>query len=170
MDTIAGVPLHPLIVHVPVVFIPLTLVCAVVAVAWRARRGDLSVVTAGLAFVAMLGAQLATMSGEPLEERVPRSSLIGRHAALGETARNLAILAFAASLAFAIREWRDRLPLPADDRVRRAVAGRVPAVAVSVALLAACGASTVFVVRAGHLGAEAAWQEAGARDVTAPGR
>jgi uncharacterized membrane protein len=166
LDTIAGLPAHPLIVHIPVVFIPLTLLAAVAAVAWRARRRELSLVCLGAAVVGMLGAQLATMSGESLEEQIPRSSVIHEHADLGEGARTLAIIVFLAAVAFAVREWRDRLP-----RNLAGVAGALgrpaAAVAVSVVLLATSVAATAWTIRAGHIGAKAAWHDVAARDATA---
>ena len=166
LDTISGIPVHPLIVHIPVVFIPLTLVVAVTALVWRARRRELGIAAAAVAFVGMAGAQLATMSGESLEEQVPSSSLIHRHADLGEGARTLAILVFLAALAFAAREWRDRLPAGV-ARVAAILGRPAAAVAVSVVLLATSAAATAWTIRAGHLGAEAAWQNVAARDAVA---
>jgi uncharacterized membrane protein len=160
-DTIAGIPLHPLIVHIPVVFIPLTLLAAIAAVAWRARRKDLSVLTAGIAVVGMVGAQLATMSGDSLEERVRRSDLIHQHADLGEMARNLSILVVLIALAFAAVQWRAELRLPGMAALRPALAAPAIGAVLAVLLLAGSGAATVWVVRAGHLGAKAAWHDVG---------
>jgi hypothetical protein len=163
LDSVAGIPAHPLIVHIPVVFIPLTLVVAIAAVAWRARRRELSLVALGTALVGMLGAQLATMSGESLEEQVRRSPLINDHAQLGESARTLAIIVFLAAAAFAAREFRDRFPRSAAG-VARAAGRPAAAVALSVALLATSAAATAWTVRAGHMGAKAAWHDVAARD------
>jgi uncharacterized membrane protein len=165
-DTLAGLPAHPLIVHVPVVFIPLTLLVAIAAVVWRARRRELSVVALGTALIGMLGAQLATMSGESLEEQLPGSSLIHDHAELGEGARTLAILVFLSAALFAARELRDRFPRAAAGAAR-ALGRPAAAVAVSVVLLATSGLATIWTVRAGHVGAEAAWHDVAARDASA---
>lgn len=165
-DTIAGIPAHPLIVHIPVVFIPLTLLVAIAAVAWRARRRELAVVTLASSIIGMLGAQLATMSGESLQEQVPGSSVIRDHAELGEGARTLAIIVFLAAALFAARELRDRFPRSAAGAAR--ILGRPgAAVAVSVALLATSVAATAWTVRAGHMGAKAAWRDVASRDATA---
>ncbi|HTI35217.1 MAG TPA: DUF2231 domain-containing protein [Miltoncostaea sp.] len=162
-DSIAGIPAHPLIVHIPVVFIPLTLLVAIAAVLWRSRRRERAVVTLATASVAMLGAQLATMSGESLEEQVPRSSLIHQHADLGEGARTLAIIVVLAAVLFAARELRDRFPGSAAGAAR--VLGRpAAAVAVTVVLLGTSVAATAWTVRAGHMGAKAAWHDVGTRD------
>ena len=149
-DSIAGIPAHPLIVHIPVVFIPLTLLVAIAAVLWRSRRRELAVVTLATATVGMLGAQLATMSGESLQEQVPGSSVIRDHAELGEGARTLAIIVFLAAVLFAARELRDRFP--------------AAAVAVTAVLLGTSVAATAWTIRAGHMGAKAAWHDVGARD------
>jgi uncharacterized membrane protein len=165
-DTLAGIPAHPLIIHIPVVFIPLTLVVAIAAVAWRSRRRELSLVALGAATIGMLGAQLATMSGESLQEQLPRSPLIHDHAELGDGARTLAIIVFLAAVAFAAREFRDRLPRSAAG-VARAAGRPAAAVALSVVLLATSAAATAWTVRAGHMGAKAAWHDVASRDATA---
>lgn len=51
-----GLPSHPLIVHIPIVVIPLTLLAAIGAVAWPRGRRVPSLVTAGAAFVGDLPA------------------------------------------------------------------------------------------------------------------
>ena len=82
---VAGVPLHPLVVHAVVVLLPLAatgvLLMAVVP-SWRGRYGSLVAVTAlvGTALV-----PVATMSGEELEETVPATDALERHTELGES-------------------------------------------------------------------------------------
>lgn len=157
IDKLFGLPAHPLLVHMPVVFIPLTLVIAVVAVAWSRGRKVLSLVVAGTAAIGMVGAQIAVMSGKALEERVRVTSLVHDHAELGEGARTLAILMFLAAVAYVGREWIGDLHVRGAERLRRVLAPRAMGVVLSVALLATAGLSTVWVVRAGHLGAKATW-------------
>lgn len=157
IDQIQGLPAHPLVVHLPVVLIPLTLLLAVVAVAWPAGRRTLSLVVLIGATASMLGAQAAVMSGDWLETRVRETSVVAQHAELGEGTRTLAILMFLAAVAFFAREWRDRLP--GGERLRALLAPRGVAVAMSVVLLATAVLTTVWVVRAGHMGAKAAWSD-----------
>jgi uncharacterized membrane protein len=62
-----GLPAHPLIVHIPVVLLPIAVLGAILIVvspAWRARIGWLVVVAAG---VSLLFVQLAIGSGEVLQ-------------------------------------------------------------------------------------------------------
>ena len=164
IDQIQGLPAHPLVVHVPVVLIPLTLILAIVAVAWPGGRRWLSLAVLIGATGSMLGAQVAVMSGDWLEEHVESSSLIHDHAELGEGARTFAILMFLAAAAFFVREWRDRLP--GGDRLGRILAPRGVAVALSVLLLATAVLTTVWVVRAGHMGAKAAWSDVSSQTTT----
>lgn len=159
LDQVLGVPAHPLLVHIPVVFIPLTLVIAVLAVAWGRGRRVLSLVVLGCATVGMLFAQLAVMSGESLEERVREDSLVQQHAELGEGTRTFAILVFLVAVAFVVREWRGGLRVRLAERAGALLAPRGIGIAISVALLASAALTTVWVVRTGHVGAKAVWNE-----------
>ena len=156
---VLGVPAHPLIVHVPVVFIPLTLVAAIAAVAWKRGRRALSLVVLACATISMGAAQFAVWSGESLEERVDESSLLHQHAELGEGTRTFAILVFLVAVAFVLREWRGGLRLRLAERAGALLAPRAAGIAVGAALLVTAGLTTVWVVRTGHDGAKAAWSE-----------
>jgi uncharacterized membrane protein len=159
LDQVFGVPAHPLLVHIPVVFIPLTLLVAIVAVAWARGRKVLSLVVLGCATVGMLFAQLAVMSGESLEERVREDSLVHQHAELGEGTRTFAILVFLVAVAFVVREWRGGLRVRLAERAGTLLAPRRIGLAISVALIAVSALTTVWVVRTGHVGAKAVWNE-----------
>jgi Predicted membrane protein (DUF2231) len=157
VDSVLGVPAHPLIVHVPVVFIPLTLVVAVAAVAWPRGRRPLSLAALGCALVGALGAQLATMSGEGLEEQVRATSLVHQHADLGEATRTLSFVMVVAAAAYCARVWVDVLPPPIGRRLEGLLAPRAVGTGLAVALLLTAVLTTTWAVRAGHKGAEAAW-------------
>lgn len=157
IDKLLGLPAHPLLVHVPVVFVPLTLLIAILAVAWSRGRKVLSLVVALGAGIGMVGAQVAVMSGEALQERVRVTSLVHQHAELGEGARTLAILMFLAAVAYVAREWIGDLHVRGTERLRQVLAPRAMGVVLSVALLATAGLSTVWIARAGHVGAKATW-------------
>ena len=105
----------------------------------------------------MLGAQVAVMTGDWLEEQVRETSVVQEHAELGEGTRTLAILCSSPPWAFVAREWRDRLP--GGERLRPLLAPRGVAVALSIVLLATAVLTTVWVVRTGHMGAKATWSE-----------
>jgi hypothetical protein len=72
-----GLPAHPLLVHIPVVLVPLLGVAVVVLAlrpAWRARYGPAAAVSA---VVTMVGAILAAGAGEALRDRRCRPAADG---------------------------------------------------------------------------------------------
>ncbi len=139
-DTVAGLPVHPLVIHSVVVLVPLAAVGLIVAVlnkAFRTRFASafvvLLAVTVPLAFV-------AKESGEPLAERV---GITENHESLGEIFPLwVSVLAVAAVVWFLIAR-RDGL-----DAIRK-IAGAV------VIVLASGVTALTFLV--GHSGAEATW-------------
>jgi hypothetical protein len=70
IDQILGLPAHPLLVHIPVVLVPLATIGAVLVAVKVSWRRSLAVVVAVLAIGGAVGVFLATQSGEALEERV----------------------------------------------------------------------------------------------------
>ena len=85
LDTILGLPLHPLVVHATVVIVPTaTLLVALAAVypRFRAWAGPVPALTALLAVVLV---PLSTGSGESLEGRVGDSHLVHEHAEIAGT-------------------------------------------------------------------------------------
>ncbi len=157
LDTIAGLPAHPLIVHVPVVLIPVVaLLAAVFALLPRTRRVlglPLVVLTAGVTFATILAAG----SGESLEERVDRSSLIHEHAEAGELLRALMLVLFVAIVVAVALDRRGRSSH--GDAVARLGRSRGAGLAIGAVLLVLAAGATAMDVRAGHLGAKAAWHD-----------
>ena len=107
---IAGLPAHPLLVHLAVVFVPLA-AAAFVLTMWRDtwRRGYASLVAAGAAAGAT-GAVLAAQSGEALEETLRRTAptrpRFGEHPEQGDTAEILAVVfAIIAITVWALDRW-----------------------------------------------------------------
>ena len=114
IDQLFGLPAHPLLVHMPVVFIPLTL-------RWRSPR---SPGPGGAGHQPGRGRSRDDRhAGRPDrgdERRASRGArgetdLIEQHAELGEAARTFAILVFLIAVVYAAREWRGRAPLPGID-------------------------------------------------------
>ena len=146
-DTVFGLPVHALVMHVVVVVVPLAAV-GVVAIAavprWRARFGFvvLSLATAGLAAV-----PVATRSGGELEDRLGASGVVARqindHQEMGE-------LVIWPTLAM----WVLAVALVVMHRQRRR--GRAVKIVAVLAALAALAAATQVTV-AGHLGSTAVW-------------
>lgn len=141
-DTIAGLPVHPLVVHVVIVLLPLAClggIAIAVKPSWSRRFGVLVV---GCAFLATGAAAVAKQSGEQLAGRV---GLPADHAAIARWTPVLAGLLF---LAVAALWWYDRAQVEAREPLTK-----VLAVVTIVLAVIALG----WVVAAGHSGAQAVW-------------
>ena len=91
MDRIGNMPSHPLLVHIPVVLVPVALVALLVLVARPRWQRGFGPVVAIVSFVGLVGAILATRSGEALEEQFESTGMdlteaIHDHAEMGDTA------------------------------------------------------------------------------------
>lgn len=153
IESLFGLPAHPLLVHAPVVFDPL-LVLITLLLALRAdlrRRWGFAwgafAVLCLLATVLAAGAGDAFFDGRPTIEAVLRE-----HKEAGETLR---LLTAGLTLSILVTIAFDRLSAtgrgPALFRARWAL------VALSAGLVLLAAGTGFFTVRAGHLGAKAAW-------------
>ena len=89
MNTIAGLPAHPLLVHAAVVLLPLAALVVVAYAVWPAARARIGIVSPVLALIAAGAAKLAEGAGESLErvvETLPDTNraAVNAHAELGE--------------------------------------------------------------------------------------
>jgi len=165
-DLIAGLPLHPLIVHATEVIVPSAAIAVILAALWPRFR----LWAYGLPLLLSLGGLVLTPmtveSGEALERRVESSDLLAAHTSIAEGLLPfVAVLAVAAAGLF----WWTR-----QERINARVATAPgPKVAptgllalprnlflglAAVGLLAGVG-TVVQAVRIGHSGAEAAWSD-----------
>lgn len=154
-DTIAGLPVHVLVIHVVVVLGPLAALAAlayVVRPVWRARLrwpvGLLAVVTG-------LSAAVAAASGEDLEERVAAAApgstalhLMHEHVEAGDLARTLCLVFMVVAL---LMLW----VLPAQGRPR---GGRLTSLAASALVTVLALGMTAQIIVTGHTGAKASWE------------
>jgi hypothetical protein len=170
MDTIGGAPAHPLLVHVPVVLLPLAALGVIVMLikpAWH-RRYRWAVLTIGA--VGAIGAIWSASAGEDLEGRLRRAGERNTwedHAEAGETARNVAILFAILLAAYVLIPWY----LERRDRARQAkvdapvaspsAVPRWAMIGLSVLVLAGAVGSVATVIDAGHSGAKSVWEEDG---------
>lgn len=165
MDKISGLPAHPLLVHVPIVLLPLAAIGAILMMVkpqWYERfRWPVLILGA----IGTLGAILGASSGEELEDMIrAREGAEGvagieSHAEAGEFARNIAILFLVLLAAYVVIPW---------VRSRRAGARSTHAPndgpswlrPLLMALVAICAVVVVIaVIRAGHSGADQVWSE-----------
>ena len=144
LDTVAGLPVHALVVHAAVVLVPLAALGSVLMAVWRSFSRRFGVAVVILAGVGAAASFVAKGSGEQLAARVGEPE---QHAELGETLPLFALAMFVLVLVF----WLFDRGIPAN----RGRPGWLVAVAVLLVLVAA--AATVWTVRTGHTGAEATW-------------
>jgi hypothetical protein len=152
LETLFGLPAHPLVVHAAVVLLPLAAVATiVVALVPRARR-HYAPVAFGLALAATVAVGLAQGSGEELEDRVDETALVEAHTEKGEQVLPWAVLTLLVSGAVVAAGPLQRR---FGDKVKPAV---VTGVLTAGALVAGIGA-TVTVIDVGHSGAKATWND-----------
>ncbi len=152
---INGVPLHPLVVHAAVVFVPLAALAAIAFVVpqwrWLARWPALI-----LSLGASASVQLSVMSGEDLEEsRNLDTPLIHTHA---DYADKLRIAVFVLTLVTVVAFWalgHVTRVTGSQDRSARVAALEKPMLVV-LPLLAVVVLVLVFLT--GDAGARAVWQ------------
>lgn len=97
IKTLTGLPAHPLLLHMPVIFVPTLAVAAIVFAfkpVWR-KRYDIAY---GIgAVVALAGTSIASAAGGAYEEMKeaagsPNMAAIKHHGELGETLRNVMVV------------------------------------------------------------------------------
>ena len=149
LNNLFGLPAHPLLVHLPVVMVPMAALGAIILAIFPRFFSRFGWWVTGIAFIGAVGAILAAGSGETLEERVARTSTLRDHAEMGETARLLAVVLFVVLLIVMLaRKYR------ATDMAKKAVA-----IAVSVVIAVSAVAAGWVIIQTGHSGAKASWCE-----------
>ena len=151
-DTIAGLPLHPLVVHATEVIVPVTAIVVTLAALWPLFRRRTGYLPLALALASLVLVPLSTQSGEALQERVGESSLIETHSNLAE---GLLPWVFSLVVVAAVLLWWNRSE-------RKAATPRAPrwvALGLAVAAVLATTGTTVQAIRVGHSGATAVWSE-----------
>ncbi|MGN6302035.1 MAG: DUF2231 domain-containing protein [Angustibacter sp.] len=155
-DTIFGLPVHPLIVHATVVFVPAAAVAVALAAFWPRFRRHGALAALVLSVIALVLVPLSTQSGESLERRVGRSSLVEQHAELADGLLPFVIVLVVAAAAI---WWLQRRHLALSDAPGAQVRRPGTPILAAVAVLAVIGVvgTSVQIVRIGHSGAKAAW-------------
>lgn len=155
MDTIAGLPAHPLLVHFPIVAIPLAAVLLVIFVLVPSWRSMLNYLILALGGAIAIGSLLAASSGESLEERVDETAAVKTHADLGGQMEIIGVLFGLTLVALGLYGLLSRRgTLRLNDRLARTAMTGLMAATVVVGSVA-----VVWVVRTGHTGAKASWSE-----------
>jgi hypothetical protein len=168
-----GLPAHPLLIHVPVIFIPvlgLAALAAAIRPAWLERHWT---PLAGFAVVTMAATLLTAAAGKAFEaDRVKglpaqlaqvMDARIHAHESAGEMLRRL-IVGLTAALVLTM--LARKLPSSALGRV---VSGATAGIVLRVLVGVLAVASLFFVVRTGHLGAKLVWSQPAAGGQGFPG-
>ena len=153
MNRIFGLPAHPLLVHVPVILIPLLGILALLFVVRPAWRQTLAVPTAALAVITLVGTLLAANSGESLRDQVNRNALVHAHAEMGDQLKIIGVLFCLAVLGTVVLEHIERRGWKGP----RLPAQRQLLTLAFAATILMAGFATVWDVRTGHSGAQAVW-------------
>ena len=156
LDTVFGLPVHPLLVHATVVIVPLAALTVLLSAVWPRFRSWAGWGPLALAVAAVVLTPLSTSSGEELEHRIGHSSAVEKHAELGDMliwwVVPLAVLA-------AVLYWWQRSSRP----------GKALAVVVAVLPVLVAVGTLVQVVLIGHSGAESAWGDVGSASSSSQG-
>ncbi|HEY3529983.1 MAG TPA: DUF2231 domain-containing protein [Nocardioides sp.] len=152
-----GLPLHPLIVHVVVVFAPLAGIGGILYAAVPRWRWWLRWPLVACAVISAAAGIVAVQSGQSLENQRQLQTLpeLATHAARGRFLRWV-MLAFLVPTALAVWQLGGPSPLATDGRSRT---GRTGVVAWAIQLVLLAGAVTVLVCvfLTGDAGSRAVW-------------
>lgn len=148
---IAGLPLHPLLVHAAVVLTPLTALAVALAAVWPAARRRLGYAPPLAALLVAGLVPVTVLAGQELADTVGETPAIERHEELGLMLIPWTVALLVASVAVTLV---DRMPAARrPTALARAAATIVPALAV----VAAVG-TIVVTVLTGDAGARAVWE------------
>lgn len=162
IDTFGEVPSHPLLVHIPVVLIPLSMLATVLMVIvpnFRRRFGSLAV---SLLVIAFVGTILAARSGRSLErtyidagQTIP--DLLRDHADMGSRLQYLVGIYLLMTIIWIVRSRRMGHDVGNDDRLLSQT--RLVSAFIVVLMITAGSFSTVSTLRTGHSGARSVWEQ-----------
>lgn len=150
---VAGLPVHPLVVHAVVVLVPLAVLGTIATALWPWARRRFGWLVVAVAAAATVSIPVATSTGEGLSAHVQHTPQLRQHMELGDQLLPFAAVMFAAALLLQV--------LHASGRVGRGMSYKAVAVVLAVVTVAGAVASGVQVVRIGDAGARAVWSSAG---------
>jgi hypothetical protein len=142
--SVAGLPLHPLVIHASIVLIPLVAIGALIMSYLPSFSRRYGKMIFALAVVAQISLFLAKVTGQALEEILDKD--MGNHAELGEIAPFVTV----PMVALIYLRWRL-------DRSGATVGSAWIRRLTSIALIIASLASIAVIVLVGHSGAESVW-------------
>jgi len=166
LDSLFGLPAHPLVVHAAVVLVPLAALGTVVIALWPAARTRVGWIVAALGVAGFFAAFLAKESGEALLATTVATPLVQDHADMGTWGVIGAFLVGGSACSVMLLDTAVRLRAAKGQpawSVTRPLTFLVGVVAVVLSVV-----GTVLVVDVGHSGAKATWD--GTRAAVPAGR
>lgn len=157
---LAGLPLHPLLVHATVVLTPLTALALALCAVWPAARRRLGLALPIAAVMIAVLVPITAVTGESLADAIGRTPAVLQHRALGLMLIPWAIALVPASLAVWGSDRLQRLVRRAqesDHKDRADRRGAVIAWAIGVLGVVCALGTLVVVVLTGDAGARAVW-------------
>ena len=163
-DTLFDLPAHPLLIHAPIVLLPIAAIVTVVLAvkpAWRRRAGWFPVAGVFVVTVLLFGAKESGESfSEAFDVAFGEGSIdIDRHEELGNMTFVLTLIWLVAVLALTVWEFVQRRTEPvgpgdgeAATSTNAYVGYALGGVASAFAILA-----TIWLIRTGHEGADVVW-------------
>lgn len=156
LNSIAGLPAHPLLVHGAVVLVPAAAIVAALAGVWPAARARVGIGVPILALMAVVAAFLAKESGEELERRPGMEALhdqIERHSTFADATFIWALVV----LVLSILIWASSPTVTGRVAVLGLLSGRAASIVLGVLGVLAAAAAIWGTVAVGHSGAEMVW-------------
>ncbi len=151
--TVNGLPLHPLLVHIIVVGMPLTALAVILHAVWPVARRRLGIITPLAALAVLIFVPITQQAGQALLRSLPGLN-VREHMERGEALLPWSIVL----LVVAVAVWLWHGPVLAS--VRERISGRGATVVTVVLIVAALvvGIGSVYqVVLTGDSGARAVW-------------
>lgn len=150
---IAGLPLHPLIVHAVVILTPLTVLALLLGTFWPAARRRLGIVTPLGALIVLILVPITTAAGESLKALVGATPAVLTHEALGLMLLPWAIALFVVSAA----QWIWYRYSQKRVTERSPVWARVVVIAIGALAVVVSVGTMILLVLIGDAGARAVW-------------
>jgi hypothetical protein len=151
LQSLFGLPAHPLVVHAAVVLLPLAALGTFITALVPRFRKHYAVLAFALALAATGAVGLAQGSGEALEERVDETRLVEEHTEQGESVLPWAIgVTIVSAGVVAADQLQRRRPEMSPARITAVLA---------VAALLTCTGATWTIIDVGHSGAKATWSD-----------